>query len=533
MTERIGTWEPPKKLIPVLMGALLVYVLARNLVAAAGKPFWYDEILTWTISSLGSWGEIMKALRLPLDGQPPLFDVIEHYASGLARNKEVVLRLPSIVAFPCALACVFVYVRKRGGERVALLCAIMLLMTQVYQQYATEARPYSILVACIAFALVCYDRVPSATWTLLLALSLALAESIHYMAVIAMIPFGLAEAVYSLRARRFRWQVWVALGAGVVPLVVFWPLLAVNKSYFGVHFWAHFEFAAIPSAYGELFLTGSPFGAAIMAVALIGMLAIVTAMRSASGDDSDRNAKDLADATVVLGLAALPFIGYVAVVLLQHSALTTRYVLSTATGICIAFGYILSRAKRGAVELAAVFVLAVVGMHEVHFWRSSRNDIREVHSMGIAAEKFIATAGHAELPVVVPPILTFVQLIHYASSPAAAERYVCLTRIPRAGGGISPDMADLSLDIVKLYIPMRTYDFASFAEANRNFLLYAVEKDPGRDKLILYLSHAGWTLQTVALDDWQRVYLVTRPNSFVAVDGMQKQGQESGHMNVD
>ncbi len=86
---------------------------------------------------------------------------------------------------------------------VAVLCAALLLMTSVFQTYSVEARPYSMLVACFAFALVCYRRLPSAAWTLLLAMTLALAESFHYFAVVAMVPFGLAEATVFLKTRKF------------------------------------------------------------------------------------------------------------------------------------------------------------------------------------------------------------------------------------------------------------------------------------------------------------------------------------------
>ena len=40
----------------------------------------------------------------------------------------------------------------------------------------------------------------------MLGLSLALAESLHYYAVFSMLPFWVAEFVYSVRARRIRWQ---------------------------------------------------------------------------------------------------------------------------------------------------------------------------------------------------------------------------------------------------------------------------------------------------------------------------------------
>jgi 4-amino-4-deoxy-L-arabinose transferase-like glycosyltransferase len=71
-------------------------------------------------------------------------------------------------------------VKKRSGELIALLCALLLLLTEVFQLYAVAARPYSMVVACVAFAAVCHQGAPSRVWMVLLALSLALAQSIHY-----------------------------------------------------------------------------------------------------------------------------------------------------------------------------------------------------------------------------------------------------------------------------------------------------------------------------------------------------------------
>ncbi len=143
-------------------------------------------------------------------------------------------------------------------------------------------------VACIAFALVCYQRVPSPLWTVLLAISLALAQSLHYLAVLAMVPFGLAEVVHFLETRKFRWPVWAALVVGASPLLLFWKLIAANKAYYGAHFWAHLPFSAIPRAYGELLETSSQLGAGIAAVALAGILGTALWPRAAKTDGARR-----------------------------------------------------------------------------------------------------------------------------------------------------------------------------------------------------------------------------------------------------
>ncbi len=496
-----------KKLIWGLLACLVIYVICRSVAAAPGKSLWYDELLTLVVSSLGSWQARMTPLRLALDGQPPLSYVFEHYALGLTRSKEIALRLPSILAFPCTLACVFVYVRRRGGEIVAFLCALFLLLTNVFLYYAVEARPYSMVVACIAFALVCYQRVPSALWTLLLAISLALAQSLHYLAVLSMVPFGLAELVFLLKTHRFRWPVWVALVVGASPLLVFWKLLAINKEYYGARFWVHFEFSAIPRAYGELFMTGSQFGAGIAAVAMAGVLGTALLLQSVKNGDTEQEIADLTEATLLFAFVALPFAAYL-ITSVVHVGLATRYFLSTAIGISLALGYIFSRARLGAVALFAVFVFSVVGVHELHFWRFFRSQIHVVESTGLAAEKFIESAGHKDLPVVIPYGVEFVELSHYAPQ-YAGERFTYLMEEPPPDDKNWSDSLNKNIHLLQSYLPLRVSYLQEFTSAHKEFLIYLEEKDPGRDWLTLRLVREGRPLQTVALDDTRRVYLVT------------------------
>lgn len=508
LIKGIGFPKVSKKLIYGLMSLLLVYVILRGLFAAAGKALWYDDLLTLTVSSQGNLTAIVKALRRALDGQPPLFYLIEHFAAGITQNQEIALRLPSILAFPCTLVCVFLYAKKNSGEIIAFLCAVFLLTTSVFQEYAVEARPYSMVVACIAFALVCYQRVPSSLWTALLAISLALAQSLHYLAVLAMVPFGLAEAVHFWTTRRFRWRVWAALVAGALPLLLFWNLLAITKAYYGTHFWAHFPFSEIPNAYGQIFLANSEYGGAIAAFALAGVVG--TALREWPPETPDLETNDdhLAEAALLFAFVGLPFLGYI-FSHVSHSGITPRYVLSTAIGLTIALGYMLSRAKPAATALFAIFVFSSVGIHELHFWRASAGQIRDVKSRGAAAGRLIEAAGHTDLPVVVPNGLVLMWLTHYAPREDT-DRLVYPTREHLQGDDNWADTVDKGLEAASGYLPLRITDFSEFVATHKEFLLFVVDEDTPRDWLTLRLSREGWSMETVALDEYRRIYLVSR-----------------------
>lgn len=496
-----------KRLSYSLLGLLLVYTVVRSTFAAHAKLFWYDELLTLTMASLPNWHAIVAALRAPLDGQPPVFHVIEKFAMHLARNQEIALRIPSILAIPVSLICIFIYARKRWGELIALVCSAFLLMTMVFRYYAEEARPYSMVVACFAFASVCYQHAESRWWIVLLALSLALAQSLHYYAVLAMVPFGLAELVLSIRTHRIRWGVWVALAVGVVPLLVFWNLLAINGAYYGGHFWAPYQFTFLARTYGDFLQTGQELGAGIVAAALLGGLITYCGESGTElGGEKPTRDQEASEVALLTGLAALPLVAYVASSIM-HSAFAMRYVLPATVGVSLVFGYLLSRTKFTAAAIVAVSIVAFLAVQELSFWRSLRRDAGDITWTPAGVEKFVAGAGHGELPVVIPNGLLYVGLAHYGS-PSLLDRVIYVAQDP-PGKKNGRATFDEGMYIFQSYWPFRMVDFKEFTAAHKRFLIYVEERSPGRDSLTPRLLREGWSLETVELDDFRRVYLAS------------------------
>ena len=54
-----------------------------------------------------------------------------------------------------------------------------------------------------------------------------------------------------------------ALCFGVLPLVLEWKILAIDRNFYRPHFWAHFSFTERPRLCGEFFLEPSSLGAAL------------------------------------------------------------------------------------------------------------------------------------------------------------------------------------------------------------------------------------------------------------------------------
>ena len=495
---------PPAKVIHWLMGMLVVYVIVRSIVAATTKPFWFDEFLTLTVSSLPNLKAVWGALSRGLDSPPPVFYVVEREFIGLLQNKQIALRLASILAFPCTLLCIFVYVKKRSGEAIGLICALLLLLTSLFHSHAVDARPYSMMIACVAIALVCYQRVPSPVWTVMLGLSLMLAESFHYYAVFSMIPFGVAEFVYFFSTRRFRWPVWVALALGPAPLLIFWPLLSNLRALYGLHYWAHYSLSSIPLTYGSFFLTGGAFGFALVAVCATGVVgARLLPTKEAPNESIGR---DPAEASLLLTLLLLPFPTALATHLM-HGVMVDRYVVASVLGVALSLACVMALARGRVVLIFAVFILSTIALHEFTFWRAAHS--LRLDNPASPVEALVQKAGHTDLPVVISDGTTYLQMAYYAS-PESKKRFVFLQDGQKAVQYSGTDSVDKGVDILQSYAPLQVEPLSQFIAAHRTFL-FEVENNPalGLAWHPGYLQAEASSMQLIGADGTRKIYLIT------------------------
>ena len=103
--------------------------------------------------------------------------------------------------------------------------------------YAFEARPYAPMLGLSAVALVCWQatRGPRRRVALVaLGLTIATLVSFHYFGTLLVVAIAAGEITRGRAARRP--GVWIALGAGLLPLVCFLPLLRAGAAYGGA-FW--------------------------------------------------------------------------------------------------------------------------------------------------------------------------------------------------------------------------------------------------------------------------------------------------------
>ena len=492
------------------LAMFIAYAIVRCLVGAATRPFWYDEVCTIIIARQPSLSGIWNALSHAADSQGPGFCLIERMSAVLLRNQEVALRLPSILAFCCITICLFVFTRRRAGSAYALVCAAIPFTTSLFNLYAIEARAYSLLVACIAIALVTYQRPPSLRWMCVMALALAASVSFNYYALLAMVPFGLAELYVLLVRRQIRWPVWIAFSLGVAPMALFWPFLVALKHNFGAHFWAGASLSGLAFIYATIFMTSPPWGAALAAAAVLAMVGLVVfalnskAVAAPNGAPAD-------EYVLVLALLGLPFIGYVAAKL-THSGMTERYVLAAVLGISLAAGCILPLLDRKSVILAVGFLAALLAVQEAAFWVAHAHQLTGFDSPAHSLASLVTSAGHPDLPVVISDGLEYLPIAHYATPPWS-QRFVTLVDAPAALIFAGNDSLDRGLIVLRSFAPLRVYDYKDFALQHATFLLYSSNgsgRDP-HDWWAEQLFRDGYALNVLAVDHQRTIYLVTCP----------------------
>jgi hypothetical protein len=487
---------------------LIVYSAVRSLVLAASKPFWSDELITLCVARQPRVSLIWQALRSAVDAVPPPFYLVERFAGGLVPDQHLAFRIPFIIAFCISVLCIFSIVKKRSSGGFALLCAAIPLMSVLYDIYAVEARPYALVLACVAIAIVAYQRAESSRWwVLILGISLFTAEALHYYAVFALVPFGLAEIARFTSKRQPRPLVWLAIICSLIPLGIFWPLLWGYKSYY-THFWGTLSLLEFTNVYGWFFGLSTAWGIGVFALAFSAVVGAMLLRGSPHTIDSRSIETPFQEYVLVVSLLILPFVIFVAMKI-AHGGLVNRYMLISLLGFPLVAGYTLPHLDRKVSILFGVFLFSCLATQECRFWFHQRGHMGKVTSPAKAAQEVVSATGYENLPVLVSDGTVYLQLFHYAS-PGWAKRFVAVVDAPKSITYLGTDSVDKNLLALRPYLPLQVQKFDDFNAKHAEFLLLSSQGSawdwwPNR------LMDDGYSLRLLALRDNLRVYLVSAP----------------------
>ena len=156
------------------------------------KLLWNDELFTLYIARLPTYTDIWSLLASGVEQLPPTFHILARLSLKLFGVNHWALRLPEILGVGVMSLCLFVVVSRRSSAAYGLVAMVLPLVTHALY-YATEARPYGLVLGCAALSLLCCSRWPTivaASCPGGLSAALAAALASHYYAVLDLCSVG-------------------------------------------------------------------------------------------------------------------------------------------------------------------------------------------------------------------------------------------------------------------------------------------------------------------------------------------------------
>ena len=521
-------WERPLAAVLSRPGAAFLILLliaaiesAALVLRAAGKPFWYDELLTLHVSALRPLAAIPQALRAGVDGMPLGFYGMILAARLLPGNIHALLRLPSIAGYILALLGVYWFATKRLPPAAGLI-AVLFLALSPFRDFAVEARGYAPLVGFLAIGAAVWQRVEARWWVpLLLALCLALASSSHYYGVVAFAFFGLAEVVWSLISRRIRWAVWGAFLLASIPFLLSLPTLMHLREAYGQHFWskptltsvlfpyrllsgmwdtvaAGFALFWILTALHRLARQDPPEGPASSTVPPANREADFAWMAPATGFSP-------AEMLLVGGFLVYPSV-LAALIMVQHGGYTVRYGWPVILGLAwaVASMFRSPRLKSASARLLLAMLLLFVWQDYRDFkaFFSGKTELSQVQAKWSKLAEF--SQEEPAIPIAISNGHTYLEMMQYAD-PKLRGRLVRLVDTQEAIRWTGLDSADRNDLQLSRLVPLNVENRALFLAAHKKFY---VSSDTGFDVWLVpsLLAH-HYRLRLLSEDAGDSIYL--------------------------
>lgn len=422
--SRSSAWaERAAYALMALATALYAVVTVR---AASANPYWMDEVLAVWTARQPDWGAVWRALSRGAEFSPPLFHWLLHGLNAIGLGGRLAMRAPSILAVYGVAWCVFALVRPWRGLGPAAL-GFCFVLTSGLIDYAVQARPYALVAASFAVAVVLWRGIeetgrPRAR-AAVLAGALAAAVGLHFYAVLLAGALGLVELAWSLKHRRLRWPVLVAIAVGGASILLWWPILqhvaAFNRGDTAAPFYyARPTATKLAGAYvGALAGTAAIATSPLVMLMLSGVAAFIVSLRT------PWRIGDLDLVAVAAGL--IPVVVYGFAVVVSHT-FNERY------GIACVLGLALLMARAAAALPVPRWTAPVLALVLLAGFRAPLRT--EPLADDLRADAALAERAPPGPPIVTSNGLRFLEL-RENTDPRTAARLVYLT---------APDGAALS-----------------------------------------------------------------------------------------
>ena len=478
LLDKLAEWlERHSRVVLVLFSVAFLGIMGF---LAATKLLWYDEIFTYYPARQETWAQVWSFFAEGLDVHSPIMALIMHAFLLVFGDNNVAIRLPTILGFLLLCLSIYSFVSYRCS-RIYALAAMIFPVTTGGLYYATEGRPYGVVLGLTAFAMVCWQRAISSSrltaWLVAMWAALSFCVSLHYLVVFFWIPFGVAELVRTWQRRKIDWALWIVLFGSLFPLAVFFPLIQTARANFVDGIFAPPKLIKVFSPYGIIMENAY--------VPFLGMMVawvLFTRSKSpatAEGKDAShlRPPAPVVERVFIATLAITPF--YAVPLSFLFGVFVSRYVLFTLTGIVILLAMSAYQRARGDGQFAAVAVICLGGYFLVTSPIAGLSQLAAAPGLPFGPARpfenknwMQAIEEQPELPVVVSDAVFFLKMRHY-SLPEVQERTFYLFSLADALKFDGADTGDKNLKFLSRRFPIQALEYQDFIAGHHDFLLLA------------------------------------------------------------
>lgn len=456
---------------------------------------WHDELFTYYIAKSTSFNQLITYIRL-LDLNPPLGYVLTGITQRLFGDSAVATRLPAILSFFVAsMACLYFLAR-----RIGLLWATFSILLVWYSPclyFATQARPYALVIAFFSITLVSWDAAIRSTSNRNVALAGIVVGNVgmmlsHVFAIFSIGPFILAEMVRWYQTRRADWALWTCM---LLPLSLVASYIPLMNRFQAEAFPLQFQGGPkkiVVFFYKWVFLNICPG----LLAALIAALATM-----ATSPKADSKARGFAAAHTGLFIGfLLPPVLINMMLMRTHGAFWERYCLTSAVAVYIATGsfvaYKLAAGRFAALVASLVLIAISLSNYIVTPYMDKQARARVLHAINF-------DTFHEDLPMVAASGVTFVEMDHNESSRFDKRFYYLTNRAAALQYGHATIFEGLAVE--KNYFPFRGHvdSYSDFIQNHRHFLVIGTLLDQ-EDWLLRKLQDDG--AQLTILGDYLTPY---------------------------
>ena len=500
VVTRLASLIERHKYLSVLLYSAF-FMLSCALLSAT-KLFWYDEMATYYPAKLPTVAAVLDFFWKGLDVHTATASLVLRATMALFGDSPVVDRLPFAASYLVCCICIFVFVARRCPAVYAGAAMIFPALTLMFY-YATEIRPYGLVLGMTGTALVCWQAAEEGRLRGLsiagLFLSLTVAICCHYYAVFLLVPFWLAELTRTWMRRRIDWAVWFALVLSPLIILIFLPAIRnARSSYAGGMLAVQPHLSQIASSYSYvLSISNAPILGAIVACLLL-------APTLSRGKSTSFDSAPVADWVLAGSLSLLPV--YVVPASLLVGAFHERYILPCVAGVAIFLAFALCRALKANRLVGSILLLfflawfAARSMSAIRTQSAANGGLRTPLGQPLQNTSWMRELARSDLPIAVAPAVFFMTVQLYAPSPARDRiYYLADQQAPRHFGDIPSNETNLLR--FSSVLPLRVVDFHEFLSHHPRFLL------------CMESEHLNWLVPAL-LDAHAKVLLRTRADSY-------------------